>query len=148
MLADGGDCLSDLAALRDQPELFGQVASTATAWWVIERVATDRDGLARLPATRARSRAWAAGAHPELELLVVDADATLVTAHSDAKQGPAGTYQAQLRVPPAAGRPGPRGWPRVSHWPACCGRATPPRRRRSPDRPGRAGPGPAPQVRR
>jgi hypothetical protein len=28
MLADGGDCLSDLAALRDQPELFGQVAST------------------------------------------------------------------------------------------------------------------------
>jgi hypothetical protein len=27
MLADGGDCLSDLAVLRDQPELFGQVAS-------------------------------------------------------------------------------------------------------------------------
>ena len=25
MLADGGDCLSDLAALRDQPEVFGQV---------------------------------------------------------------------------------------------------------------------------
>jgi hypothetical protein len=23
MLADGGDCLSDLAVLRDQPELFG-----------------------------------------------------------------------------------------------------------------------------
>ena len=29
MLADGGDCLSDLAVLRDQPELFGAVASTA-----------------------------------------------------------------------------------------------------------------------
>ena len=30
MLADGGDCLSDLAALRDQPGLFGPVASTPT----------------------------------------------------------------------------------------------------------------------
>jgi hypothetical protein len=28
VLADGGDCLSDLAVLRDQPELFGPVAST------------------------------------------------------------------------------------------------------------------------
>ena len=28
LLADGGDCLSDLAVLRDQPELFGPVAST------------------------------------------------------------------------------------------------------------------------
>ena len=39
MLADGGDCLSDLAALRDQPELFGPVASTPTAWRVVERLA-------------------------------------------------------------------------------------------------------------
>jgi Transposase DDE domain group 1 len=95
MLADGGDCLSDLAVLRDQPELFGPVASTPTAWRVIERVAHDPDGLARLRAARAhaRARAWAAGAHPEPELLVVDADATLVLAHSDAKQGAAGTYK-------------------------------------------------------
>jgi hypothetical protein len=95
MLADGGDCLSDLAALRDQPELFGQVASIPTAWRVLERVATDPDGLARLRAARAhaRARAWAAGAHPDVELLIVDADATLVLAHSDAKQGAAGTYQ-------------------------------------------------------
>jgi hypothetical protein len=28
MLADGGDCLSDLAVLGDQPGLFGPVAST------------------------------------------------------------------------------------------------------------------------
>jgi hypothetical protein len=28
MLADGGDCRSDLAVLRDQPALFGPVAST------------------------------------------------------------------------------------------------------------------------
>jgi hypothetical protein len=95
MLADGGDCLSDLAALRDQPELFGRVASTPTAWRVLERVATDPDGLARLRAARAhaRARAWAAGAHPDVELLVVDADATLVLAHSDLKEGAAGTYK-------------------------------------------------------
>lgn len=32
MLADGGDCLTDLSALRDQPTLFGDVPSDATAW--------------------------------------------------------------------------------------------------------------------
>ena len=98
MLADGGDCLSDLGVLRDQPELFGPVASTPTAWRVIERVGKDPDGLARLRAARAhaRARAWAAGAHPDLGLLIVDADATLVLAHSDAKQGAAGTYKGSF----------------------------------------------------
>jgi Transposase DDE domain group 1 len=95
VLADGGDCLSDLAALRDQPELFGQVASTPTAWRVLERVATEADGLARLRAARAhaRARAWAVGGGPDVELLVIDADATLVLAHSDHKEGAAGTYK-------------------------------------------------------
>ena len=94
MLADGGDCLSDLGVLRAQPELFGEVASTPTAWRVVERLATDPDGLARLRAARAhaRARAWQAGAHPDSELLLVDLDATLVDAHSE-KQGAAGTYK-------------------------------------------------------
>jgi Transposase DDE domain group 1 len=94
-LADGGDCLSDLAALRDQPELFGPVASTPTAWRVLDRIARDADGLARLRAARAhaRGRAWAVGGHPDVEVLVVDADATLVLSHSDHKQGAAGTYK-------------------------------------------------------
>jgi len=93
MLADGGDCLSDLAVLRDQPELFGRVASTPTAWRVVERVARDEQGLAGLRAARAqaRARAWQAGAHLD-GLLLLDVDATLVTAHSD-KQGAAGTYK-------------------------------------------------------
>jgi hypothetical protein len=55
------------------------------------------DGLARLRAAlahaRAHARAWAAGAHPDIELLIVDADATLVLAHSDAKQGAPGAYK-------------------------------------------------------
>ena len=34
-IADGGDCLADLAVLREQPDLFGEVASSPTAWRVI-----------------------------------------------------------------------------------------------------------------
>src|ERR1700750_3365472 len=34
MLAAGGRCVADMAALRDQPELFGAVASDATIWRV------------------------------------------------------------------------------------------------------------------
>jgi hypothetical protein len=116
LLADGGDCLSDLAVLRDQPALFGPVASTATAWRVLERTAQDADGLARLRAARAhaRARAWAAGGDPNVELLIIDADATLVTAHSDHKEGAAGTYKhtfgfapllAYLDRGPAPGEP-------------------------------------------
>jgi Transposase DDE domain group 1 len=94
MLADGGDCLSDLAVLRDQPGLFGRVASTPTAWRVVEQVAGDELGLAGLRAARAhaRGRAWQVGAWPDTDLLVVDVDGTLLDAHSD-KQGAAGTYK-------------------------------------------------------
>ena len=102
MLADGGGCLSDLAVLRDQPELFGPVASTPTAWRVVERLAQDPHGLARLRLARAhaRGRAWAAGGDPEVELLVIDADATLVLAHSDRKEGAAGTYKHSFGFAP------------------------------------------------
>jgi hypothetical protein len=94
MLADGGDCLSDLAVLRDQPGVFGSVASTPTAWRVLERLAQAGErGLAgmRVARARARSRAWRAGAWVDGPLLV-DLDATLITAHSD-KQGAEGTYK-------------------------------------------------------
>ena len=93
LLADGGDCLSDLAVLREQPGLFGPVASTPTAWRVVEQVACDPDGLAGLRAARAHTRAaaWRVGAHVE-GLVVVDVDGTLLDAHSD-KQGAAGTYK-------------------------------------------------------
>ena len=103
MLADGGDCLSDLAVLRDQPGLFGPVASTPTAWRVIERLAQGGErslaGL-RLARAQARRRAWRAGAWVE-GLLVIDLDATLVTAHSD-KQGAAGTYKGGFGFHPLA----------------------------------------------
>ena len=40
MIADGGDAISDLAVLRNQPDLFGEVASTPTAWRTLESIDT------------------------------------------------------------------------------------------------------------
>ena len=94
MLADGGDCVSDLAALRDQPDLFGTVCSTPTAWRVLaEELPDDPRGIAGLwsALARVREHAWAAGAAP-VGLLILDVDATLIDAHSD-KQGAAPTYK-------------------------------------------------------
>ena len=90
MLADGGDALCDLGAVRDQAALFGPVASDATAYRLIERVAADPGALARIRAARAeaRARVWRRGARPRL--VVIDLDATLLEAHS-LKQGAAPT---------------------------------------------------------
>jgi len=90
MLADGGDCLTDLGALRDQGVLFGAVASDATAYRCVERL--DEAMLAQIRAARAaaRTRAWKLGRAPRR--LVLDIDATLLTAHSE-KEGAAGTYK-------------------------------------------------------
>ena len=38
MVADGGESISDLAVLRDQPDLFGEVASHPTAWRALAAV--------------------------------------------------------------------------------------------------------------
>src|SRR5215212_9853817 len=67
MLADGGDCLSDLRAVRDQEPLFGPVASDSTAFRLLGRIAGDAGALEalRTARARARSRAWELGARPE-----------------------------------------------------------------------------------
>ena len=92
MVADGGDCLSDLRAVRDQEPLFGQVASNATAFRLIDRIAADPQLLDAVRAARARARenAWAAGARPER--IIIEIDATLIAAHSE-KEGAAGTFK-------------------------------------------------------
>src|SRR5581483_865309 len=91
MLADGGDALADLGALREQLALFGPVASGRTAWRTIT-AASDERHLAAIRAARARARerAWAAGARPAA--IVLDIDATLVTSHSE-KEDAAPTYK-------------------------------------------------------
>jgi hypothetical protein len=83
-IADGAESISDTRVLRDQPRLFGPVASKPTVWRVLDRVSA-----AHLPGLRwgravARERAWTAGAAPDLSTeLYLDVDATIVIAHSD-----------------------------------------------------------------
>ena len=60
MLADGGECVSDLGAVRDQEALFGPVASDSTAFRMIDRIATEPGllGALRGAHARARGRFW------------------------------------------------------------------------------------------
>jgi hypothetical protein len=90
MLADDGQTISDLRTLRNQPALFGEVASTPTAWRTL--AAIDEAVLAAIGRARAQARAaaWAAGMDPGF--YVLDFDGTLVTSHSE-KEGAAPTYK-------------------------------------------------------
>ena len=102
MLADGGQAITDLSALREQPALFGPVASTPTAWRVLDGAAR-AGALPGLRAARAaaRERSWLARAELGREIppvkaggrtwngLVIDVDATLVTCHSEKEQSAA-----------------------------------------------------------
>ena len=90
MLADGGDCLADLSAVRDQPTLFGDVPSDATAWRALAALDPERLAALRRARAQARARVWQLAAAPRRAIL--DLDATLVSAHSD-KERAAGTYK-------------------------------------------------------
>jgi hypothetical protein len=92
MLADGGECVSDLGAVRDQEALFGPVASDATAFRVIDRIAGDPALLDALRTAHAGARARFWELHGAPQSLTIDVDATLITAHSD-KEKAAGTYK-------------------------------------------------------
>ena len=90
MLADGGRCVSDLVALGSQPALFGDVASVSTARRVVLSIGAAELDRLRAARAQARARAWAAGAAPEE--VILDFDATPVTAHSE-KELAAGHYK-------------------------------------------------------
>lgn len=90
MVADGGDCLADLSALRDQPTVFGDVPSDATGWRALAALDSARLPRLREARARARARVWALAGAPER--VILDLDATLVTAHSD-KERAAGNYK-------------------------------------------------------
>ena len=91
MLADGGECVSDLGAVRDQQALFGPVASDSTAFRTIDKIASEQLlGELRAAHARARERFWKLDGAPER--LTIDVDATLITAHSE-KERAAGNYK-------------------------------------------------------
>ncbi len=92
MLADGGECVSDLGAVRDQQSLFGPVASDSTAFRVIDRIASEPKLLDALRAAHARARERFWERHGAPERLTIDVDATLITAHSE-KENAAGNYK-------------------------------------------------------
>src|SRR6476646_10285942 len=97
-VAIGGDCLADIAQLRAEPAVFGHVASDPTVSRLIDTLAAD-SVMALKAIDTARAKAWGlAGQHaPDHQRtvkdpLVIDLDATLVTAHSE-KELAAATFK-------------------------------------------------------
>lgn len=91
-LADGATCLSDLAALRSQPAMFGAVPSDATVWRTFDHVGSvELRGIAAARAA-ARERAWTAGAGPAGGEVIIDIDSTIIRTKAD-KQDAAPTYK-------------------------------------------------------
>ena len=92
----GGEALSDLAVLRTEPGVYGPVASDPTVSRLIGLLAVDADKAIKAIAgarQQARATVWGlAGKHaPDHEAssdspLVIDLDASLITAHSEKQQ--------------------------------------------------------------
>jgi Transposase DDE domain group 1 len=92
-LALGGDCLADIAVLREQPALAGPVASDPVVSRLVKSLAAAGPAaLAAIRAARAaaRERAWAlagdAAPGADGRLVVIDLDATIVIAPSEKEQ--------------------------------------------------------------
>jgi hypothetical protein len=92
-VALGGDCLADIAVLREQPALAGPVASDPVVSRLVSSLARDLPrALKAIRAARAaaRQQAWAlAGENaPGADggLVIIDLDATIVIAHSEKAQ--------------------------------------------------------------
>lgn len=101
-IADGAECISDIATLADQPGLFGPVASDTTVWRLLEQLDTGRLGEIARARAAARETAWAQRAEAtgaafppavtagrEVNELRLDLDASVVIAHSDKEQAAA-----------------------------------------------------------
>jgi hypothetical protein len=97
-VALGGECLADIAAVRAQQEVFGSVASDPTVSRLITTLASDVEAATaaiRAARAQARERVWARRrpipGQPGGQV-IVDLDATLVTAHSE-KEHAAPTFK-------------------------------------------------------
>jgi Transposase DDE domain group 1 len=93
MLTAGGEAISDIDTLRHQGPLLGPVASAPTVWRSLSEASPA--ALARVEKARAKVRhhVWSLLSQPPAsqvagidlgEVVVLDVDATLVTAHSPA----------------------------------------------------------------
>jgi hypothetical protein len=96
-IAAGGRCLSDLKTLRDQPALFGSVASDATGWRAVHQV--DHTLLGELVSVRQEAtRRLLEDA--DVEQIELEVDATLLHLHSEDKQGAAATFKGGFGFSP------------------------------------------------
>lgn len=97
-VALGGDCAADIAVVRAQPDLFGAVASDPTVSRLVAALAADVDAATiaiRSARAAARNRVWARRRPvpgPPGSQVIIDLDATLVTAHSE-KEAAAPTFK-------------------------------------------------------
>jgi len=92
MLADGGEAIADIDVLRHQGQVLGPVASAPTVWRALDELTPAALGRVERARARARRHVWAqlsllpaskvAGADLG-KTVVLDVDATLVTAHSE-----------------------------------------------------------------
>jgi len=141
-IADGAITISDAQAMADQEGLHGlagTVASTSTIWRVLAGIGDDDshggDMLSRIRLARAeaRDRAWTArgeltsaelpgsrAAGKTISEVVIDLDATLVTAHSD-KDDAKGNFKGGF----GHHRLGARLATPMRPWRCCSGQATP-----------------------
>ena len=98
VLVAGGEAIADIDTLRHQESLLGAVASPATVWRALDEVTPA--ALKRIATARAKARRHVWAQLPEVPAspvagtdlggtVVLDADATLVTAHSEKEEAAA-----------------------------------------------------------
>ncbi len=98
-IADGADCLADIAALKEQEDLFGPVASVATAWRAVHATAVFELRAIPLALAQARERVWAA--EPPVGPMIWDFDSTLLNVSSE-KEDAGATYKRGFGFNPLA----------------------------------------------
>nr|WP_083937206.1 transposase [Longispora albida] len=110
MIADGGEATADIDVLRHQDQVLGPVASPATAWRALKELTPARFAKIAKARARVRRHVWdqfdqvppsrVAGADLGTTV-VLDADATILIAHSE-KESAAPTYKHTFGFHPIA----------------------------------------------
>ncbi len=129
LLADGGEAIAVIDVLRHQSEVLGPVASAPTVWRALDELTPAASRRIDQARARVRRHVWAQLAAVPVskvadtdlgDTVVLDVDATLVTAHSDKEQA-AATFKGGFGYHPLAV------WcdNTTECWRSRCGRATP-----------------------
>lgn len=110
MIADGGEAIADIDVLRHQDQVFGAVASAPTVWRALDELTPARLNKIETARARIRRHVWSQlsripaskAAGTDLgEVIVLDVDATLVTAHSE-KESAAPNFKGGFGYHPIA----------------------------------------------